>query len=73
MPDKMVYDWEDKRDECYVMYITENKSLDDIIEFYKRKNFAPRYVVDSTAPTADSCALAVSVHTTSPVNPRGFA
>lgn len=49
MPEKMVYDWDDKRDECYVMYITENKSLDEIIEFYKRKDFAPRYVVDSTA------------------------
>lgn len=49
MPDKMVYEWDNKRDECYVMYITENKSLDEIIEFYKGQDFAPRYVVDSTA------------------------
>lgn len=49
MPEKMVYEWDNKRDECYVMYITENRSLDEIIEFYKGQNFAPRYVVDSTA------------------------
>lgn len=48
MPEKMVYEWDNKRDECYVMYITENKSLDEIIEFYKNQNFAPRYVVNST-------------------------
>jgi hypothetical protein len=47
MPEKMVYEWDDKRDACYVMYIMENKSLDEIIEFYKNKSFAPRYVVDS--------------------------
>lgn len=45
----MVYNWENKRDEIYVMYITENKSLDEIIEFYRGQNFAPRYVVDYTA------------------------
>lgn len=47
MPEKMVYEWDDKRDACYVMYIMENKSLDEIMEFYKNKSFAPRYVVDS--------------------------
>ena len=46
----MVYEWENKRDECYDMYITENKSLEEIIEFYRGQNFAPRYVVDSRIP-----------------------
>lgn len=46
---KMVYEWDQKRDECYVMYITQNRSLDEIIDFYRERNFAPRYVVvDST-------------------------
>jgi len=53
----MVYEWDNKRDECYFMYITEKKSLEEIIEFYKGQNFAPRYVVDSTAlSTAATCA-----------------
>jgi len=31
--------------------------LEEIIEFYKGQNFAPRYVVDSTAlSTAATCA-----------------
>lgn len=47
-PAKMVYEWDNRRDEIYTMYITENKSLEEIIEFYRAQNFAPRYVVDST-------------------------
>ena len=49
MPEKMVYEWDNKRDECFDLYITQNKSLEEIIDFYKGQNFAPRYVVDSTA------------------------
>jgi Clr5 domain len=40
----MVYDWEDKEDVCYRMYIEEKKSLEEIMEFMKtERNFAPRY------------------------------
>ena len=39
---KMVYDWAEKRDICYYMYITESKSLEDIIEYWREKNFTPR-------------------------------
>ena len=49
MPSKMVYEWEIRRDEIYNMYITQNKSLEELIEFYRPQNFVPRYVVDSTA------------------------
>ncbi len=42
----MVYDWEGKEVTCFQMYIQENKSLEDIMEFFKLEhNFAPRYVM----------------------------
>lgn len=45
--DMMVYDWEGKEATCFQMYIQENKSLEDIMEFFKvEHNFAPRYVID---------------------------
>ncbi|CAG8949048.1 hypothetical protein HYFRA_00002177 [Hymenoscyphus fraxineus] len=38
----MVYDWEDKQKLCYRMYIEENKSLEDIMEYMKEElKFAP--------------------------------
>ena len=49
MPSKMVYEWEIRRNEIYDMYITQNKSLEEIIEYYRAQKFVPRYVVDSTA------------------------
>ncbi|CZT40385.1 related to CYC8 General repressor of transcription [Rhynchosporium secalis] len=39
---KMVYDWENKEDICYRMYIEEKKSLEDIMDFMKEEHkFAP--------------------------------
>lgn len=44
---RMVYDWEGKEELCYKLYITENKSLEEIMEFFKvTQDFAPRYVVE---------------------------
>jgi hypothetical protein len=44
----MVYDWENKEEICYRLYIEEKKSLEEIMEFMKEHHkFAPRYV---TAP-----------------------
>jgi len=41
----MVYDWEDKEQLCYQMYIEEKKSLEEIMDFMKvNHQFAPRYV-----------------------------
>jgi hypothetical protein len=40
---KMVYDWENKEEICYRMYIEEKKSLEEIMEYLKENNgFAPR-------------------------------
>ncbi len=41
---KMVYDWTDKEDTCYRLYIEEKKSLEEIMSFFKDQKFAPRYV-----------------------------
>jgi Clr5 domain len=41
----MVYDWENKEDISYKMYIEEKRSLEDIMQFFKDEhNFTPRYV-----------------------------
>jgi hypothetical protein len=41
----MVYDWENKEEICYRMYIEEKKSLEEIMEYMKEEHkFAPRYV-----------------------------
>lgn len=41
----MVYDWENKEELCYRLYIEEKKSLEEIMEFMKEHHkFAPRYV-----------------------------
>ncbi|KAG4443950.1 hypothetical protein IFR05_000590 [Cadophora sp. M221] len=38
----MVYDWENKEDICYRMYIDEKKSLEEIMDFMKEEHkFAP--------------------------------
>jgi hypothetical protein len=34
-PSKMVYDWENKEEICYRMYIEEKKSLEEIMEYMK--------------------------------------
>lgn len=42
----MVYDWENKEEVCYRMYIEEKKSLEDIMDYMKEHHkFAPRYVM----------------------------
>ncbi|MCJ1462413.1 hypothetical protein MMC07_001014 [Pseudocyphellaria aurata] len=39
---RMVYDWVGKEELCYKLYITENKSLEEIMEFFKvTQDFAP--------------------------------
>lgn len=62
----MVYDWDNKEDICYRMYIEEKKSLEDIMEFMKvNHNFAPRYVIDLRTPatTASTTSTApATVH-----------
>lgn len=41
----MVYDWENKEELCYRLYIEEKKSLEEIMEFMKEHHkFAPRCV-----------------------------
>ena len=48
---KMVYEWDNKREECFNMYITENKSLEEIIAHFRDdKNFTPRYLASCTLP-----------------------
>lgn len=40
---KMVYDWENKEELCYRLYIEEKKSLEEIMEFLKEHHkFTPR-------------------------------
>jgi hypothetical protein len=47
----MVYDWENKEEICYRMYIEEKKSLEEIMEYMKEEHkFAPRYVDGRTSP-----------------------
>lgn len=31
----MVYDWEDKQETCFRMYVIERRSLDDVMKFFK--------------------------------------
>jgi len=54
-PGRMVYDFGDKRDACYEMYINQNKTIGEIAEYYKQFNFTPRYVACAlrkiTSPT----------------------
>jgi hypothetical protein len=41
----MVYDWENKEELCYRLYIEEKKSLEEIMDFMKEHHkFTPRYV-----------------------------
>ena len=38
----MVYDFSGMRDQCYDMYIIQNKTLDVIQEHFQREGFNPR-------------------------------
>lgn len=48
----MVYDWENKEEICYRMYIEEKKSLEEIMDYMKEEHkFAPRYApLDAVVP-----------------------
>jgi hypothetical protein len=49
----MVYDWENKEEICYRMYIEEKKSLEEIMDYMKEEHkFAPRSVERRTSPYA---------------------
>ena len=40
----MGYDWDDKRDICYRLYVEEKKSLEDVVDYFRDKlQFVPRY------------------------------
>ena len=46
---KMVYDWDNKRDICFDMYITQNMPLEEVIDHFRdEKSFTPRYVASCT-------------------------
>jgi hypothetical protein len=46
----MVYDWENKEEICYRMYIEEKKSLEEIMDYMKDEyKFAPRYACRTLA------------------------
>ena len=48
---KMVYDWDNKEDICYRMYIEEKKSLEEIMEYMKEEHkFTPRSATPRTLP-----------------------
>jgi len=39
----MVYDWDDKREACFRMYVQEKKTLEEIKEYFRQElGFAPR-------------------------------
>jgi hypothetical protein len=60
---KMVYDWENKEDICYRMYIEEKKSLEEIMDFMKEHHkFAPRSV-DAARRTSPYKTISSSVLT----------
>lgn len=41
----MVYDWDDKREACFRMYVQEKKTLEEIKEYFRQElGFAPRSV-----------------------------
>jgi hypothetical protein len=66
----MVYDWDNKEEICYRMYIDEKKSLEEIMEYMKDElKFAPRYgnLAGCTLPYTNS-NLSSSVLTTTTAN-----
>lgn len=41
----MVYDWEDKQETCYRLYVDEKKSLDDVMKFFREEGTSEHYCV----------------------------
>lgn len=47
----MVYDWDDKREACFRMYVQEKKTLEEIKEYFRQElGFAPRSVFVDLRP-----------------------
>lgn len=40
----MVYNWDGKEAECYRLYVSEKKSLDEVIDYWEQRGFTPRQV-----------------------------
>lgn len=51
---KSVYDWDGKRDRLYELYITENKSMDEVMAAYADGGFMPRYVNEDISTASHS-------------------
>lgn len=50
----MGYDWDDKREVCYRLYVDEKRSLEEVVEYFRDKlQFVPRYAL-SLRYTSDS-------------------
>ena len=59
----MVYDWENKEEMCYRMYIEEKKSLEEIMEYMKEQHkFAPRYANRRTSPYNNLSSSVLTFH-----------
>lgn len=66
----MVYDWENKEDICYRLYIEEKKSLEEIMEYMKEEHkFSPRYVSDHNH-SAWACDLGSTYFTVLSIHQR---
>ncbi|KAF2638219.1 hypothetical protein P280DRAFT_471340 [Massarina eburnea CBS 473.64] len=37
----MVYNWDDKKEECLRLYVLERKNLDQVIEYWEQRDFTP--------------------------------
>lgn len=40
----IMYSWDDKKAECYRLYVEENKNLDEVISYWEVRGFTPRLV-----------------------------
>jgi len=59
----MVYDWGDKRDACFRMYVQEKKTMDEIIEYFRGElGFAPRSVIISPSRHPSTTAVTQTYH-----------
>jgi hypothetical protein len=37
----MVYNWDGKEADCYRLYVTEKKGLDEVVKFWEARGFTP--------------------------------
>jgi hypothetical protein len=40
----MVYNWDGKEAECYRLYVQERRSMNEVVAYWGRRGFEPRYV-----------------------------